>query len=283
VKIIVTGGCGKFGQWMVRDLLSHKHEVAVFDRARTPQIEGSHYIQGDIENLGEVLGAIHGTDAIIHLAAIPTHGLTANEVTFRNNAMGAFNVHEAAWRLGIKRVVSLSSEAALGWAPGAWEREHLPDYLPLDEDHPCRPQDCYGLSKQVSEAIAKSYTAKCGMETVLIRAPWIVTPEELQALRTTNGRTPTRFTTYHYIDVRDLAEACRLAVERPITGSVVLMVGSGDSSLAEPLSSVLPRLMPSLGDMAENLTGSRPAVSIARAKEVLGWSPRHFWRDRTDN
>jgi nucleoside-diphosphate-sugar epimerase len=253
------------------------HSVTVFDKVRGTEV-ADRILVGDIENLSEVTEAFDGAEAIIHLAGIPTHGMVADDVTFRINVMGAFNVHEAARKRGIRRVVSLSSEAVLGWAPGSWEREHVPAYLPIDENHPCAPQDCYGLSKQVVEDIARSFTERCGMETVLIRAPWVVTPEELAQLAKSGGRTPSRFALYHYIDARDLARACRLAVLRPLSGTHTIYVGSGESSVAEPLSSLLPRLMPSIGDKAQALQGARAAVSIEKAKRLLDWEPKHSWR-----
>jgi nucleoside-diphosphate-sugar epimerase len=277
MKVVVTGGAGKLGRWLVRDLRSARHAVTVFDRARTMEA-ADRILSGDIENLSDIGAAFDGADAVVHLAGIPTHGVVADDVTFRINVMGTFNVHEAARTRGIKRVVTLSSEAVLGWAPGSWEREHVPAYLPVDEDHPCAPQDCYGLSKQVAEGIARSFTAKCGMETVLIRAPWVVSPEELEQLATSGGRKPSRFALYHYVDARDLAEACRLAVERPLHGTHTIYVGSGESSVAEPLSSLMPRLMPAIGDKAQALQGARAAVSIEKAKRLLGWEPKHSWR-----
>ena len=277
MKIVVTGGAGKLGRWVVRDLTAARHSVTVFDKVRATEA-ADRIIVGDIENLSEVGAALDGADAVIHLAGIPTHGVVADDVTFRINVMGTFNVHEAARARGIRRVVSLSSEAVLGWAPGSWEREHVPAYLPIDEDHPCAPQDCYGLSKQVMEDIARSFTAKCEMETVLIRAPWLVSPKELEQLAKSGGRTQSRFALYHYVDARDLARACRLAVERPLQGSHTIYVGSGKSSVAEPLSSLLPRLMPSIGDKAQALQDRRAAVSIEKAKRLLDWEPRHSWR-----
>ena len=277
MKIVVTGGAGKLGRWVVRDLTSAQHAVTIFDKVRSAEA-ADRILTGDIENLSEVSEAFDGADAVIHLAGIPTHGVVADDVTFRINVMGTFNVHEAARRRGIRRVVSLSSEAVLGWAPGSWEREHVPAYLPIDENHPCAPQDCYGLSKQVVEDIARSFTAKCGMETVLIRAPWIVSPEELEQLAKSGGRTPSRFALYHYVDARDLAQACRLAAERPLQGTHTIYVGSGESSVAEPLSSLLPRLMPSIGDKAQALQDRRAAVSIEKAKRLLDWEPRYSWR-----
>lgn len=283
MKVAVTGGMGKLGRWVVQELASTAdgstpHEVMVFDQIRGPEADRVRYLKGDVQDLGQVFGALAGVEAVIHLAGIPTHSIATSEVTFGTNIMGTFNVHEAAWRLGIQRVVTMSSEAVLGWAPGAWVREFAPDYLPIDEDHPLRPQDAYGLSKQAGEAIPRSYTEKCGMETVILRPPWIVSPEELQSLRRTGGVTPTRFAMYHYIDVRDLAKACRQAVELPLPGSHTLFVGAGETCVSEPLCILYPRLMPAIGDKARELTGIRSAVSIDRARKVLHWSPRHSWR-----
>jgi nucleoside-diphosphate-sugar epimerase len=109
-----------------------------------------HKIIGDIENLDLVCHCGRASEAILHLAGVPTHGVLPDDETFRINAMGAFNIHEAARRANVPHVVSLSSEAVLGWSPGSWQTKHLPDYLPIDEGHACEPQDCYGLSKIVS-------------------------------------------------------------------------------------------------------------------------------------
>lgn len=276
--MVVTGGSGKLGKWVVQELVSHGHDVANVDRSHPSNSNGVCCLIADVQDLGQVYGALSGADAVIHLAGIYSHGITTDDVTFRTNVLGTFNIHEAAFRLGIKRVVTMSSEAVLGWAPGSWAREHVPHYLPIDEEHPCEPQDCYGLSKLVAESVAKSYTNKCEMETVLIRAPWIVSPEELHNLHQANGRKPEKFALFHYIDVRDLAEACRLSVERPLTGNNVLFVGAGESSVATPLSILYPRLMPQIGDKACKLSERRSSISIEKARQLLGWSPRYSWR-----
>jgi nucleoside-diphosphate-sugar epimerase len=288
VRVVVTGGCGKIGQWVVRELLVSAddrppHAVTVFDRVGEPRVDGARYLVGDVRDLGQVVGARAGADAVIHLAtSSPPAPIPhpTNEVIFGTGVLGAFNVHEAAWRLGIRRVVSTSSKAVLGWTYA--ERDFPPDYLPVDEDHPVRPQDAYGLAKEVGEAIARSYTAKCGMETVVLRPAEVKQPEQMAQMRLTRGRPPRNFDMYTYIDVRDLAEAYRLAVECPISGHVVLWIVADDSVVDEPLSELLPRLLPGLGDMARQLTGTRPATTNARAREVLGWRPRRSWRDPDD-
>jgi len=281
VRVVVTGGLGKLGQYVVRAQTDARdgrepHQVTVFDAVRGPEDGPVRYLPGDVLDLGQVFQALAGADAVIHLAAVRKHGIATNDVVLRTNALGTFNVHEAAWRLGIRRVVLASSESIMGWDYA--ERPFLPDYLPVDEDHPVRPQDSYGLSKQIGEAIARSYTAKCDMETVALRPPWIVTPEALAALRRQGGRPPDRFVLCNYVDVRDLAAAFRLAVERPIRGHHVLHVCADDSRVAEPLCELFPRLLPAIGDLAHDLTGSRPATNTARAKALLGWQPQYSWR-----
>jgi nucleoside-diphosphate-sugar epimerase len=283
MKIAVTGGLGKLGQWVVRALTDAAggrdvHDVTVFDRAHRASERHVRYLTGDICDLGQVFEALAGSDAVIHLAGIPTNGIVTDEVTFRTNVVGAFNVHEAAWRLGIRRVVTMGSEAVLGWSPTGWVREIVPEYFPIDEKHPLRPQDAYGSSKLAGEVIARSFTDKADMETIVLRPPRIVSPEQLEGLRQSDGIKPSRFALFHYVDVRDLAEVCRLAVERSISGFNAVYVGSGESLVREPLSTVLPRLMPAIGNKAVGLTGAAAAVSIERAKQLFQWSPKYSWR-----
>ena len=281
MKILVTGGAGKVGQWVVRELLNVDggkagHEVTVLDRVAGPEAPGLKYLIGDVQDLGQVFEAVIGCDAVIHLAAIKNPNVATTKVTFETNVVGTFNVHHAAFRFGVKRVVSTSSIAILGWSYS--ERDFAPDYLPVDENHPVKPQDVYGLSKEIGEDIARSYTRK-GLETVVLRPAGVMTPEALAEIKKEGGRRPTKFQTYCYIDVRDLASAYRLAVERPVPSGTVLFVVADDSVVAEPLCDLLPRLMPAVGDKARSLTGNKVAVSNARIKELLGWKPIYSWRD----
>ncbi|HZT06118.1 MAG TPA: NAD(P)-dependent oxidoreductase [Chloroflexota bacterium] len=287
MRLVVTGGLGKIGRWVVDELTNETeqgqaHDVVVFDRVPGPQ-QGPfqqgpvRYLIGDVLDLGQVIGALQGADAVIHLAALPAPGFATDDVTFRTNVLGTFNVHEAAARLGIRRVVSASSTAALGWVYR--KREFLPSYLPIDENHPLAPQDAYGLSKQAGEDVARSYAGRADMETVSIRPPGVLTPEQMADLRAAGGRRAVRFGLGDYVDLRDLARAFRLAVERPVSGWTPLFVVADDSNMSEPLAVALPRVLPAIGNLASNLTGTMSGVSNARAKEVLGWKPRHSWRD----
>jgi len=275
MKILVTGGQGKVGRFVVQELVNSAHEVTVFDRMPGPERDAVRYLVGDIQDLGQVMEAMHGADAVIHLAAIHNPNIATATVTYQTNVVGTFNVHHAAFRLGIKRVVSASSNAVVGWS---YSDNFVPDYLPVDEDHPLRPEDAYGLSKEIGETIARSYALK-GLETVSLRPSGVVTPEELEAIKQTGGRKPSGFQAYSYIDARDLALAFRLAVAQPLPGATVMFVVADDSTIAEPLCELYPRIKPSIGDKAIKLTGSRAAYANARAKKLLGWKPVYSWRN----
>jgi nucleoside-diphosphate-sugar epimerase len=275
VRIVVTGGSGKIGAYVIREL-SAGHTVTVFDRLPPADAKDAQWIRGNIEEFDEVVQALAGADAVVHLAGIPIPGKVPDHVLFRTNTLGTYNVHEACYRLGIKRVVSTSSGAVLGWTYG--ERELIPKYLPIDEDHPVSPHDPYGMSKLCGEEIARAYALKCGMEAIALRPPRVLFPDGAEQLREQGGTRPKKFDLCGYIDARDLAGAYRRAVELPDLGASVFFVAADDSTAAEPLCEILPRLMPVLGDMAKTLTGDRPGVTNERAKRSLQWQPRYSWR-----
>jgi nucleoside-diphosphate-sugar epimerase len=139
-KIAVTGGSGKAGRAVVRDLLEHGHDVINVDLV--PSVESyspntpAPFLPADLTDFGQTLEAIGGGErmpgigAVVHLAAIPSpvHG-TPDQV-FRNNVVSTHTVFAAALRLGLRRVVWASSETTLGLP-----FERPPDYAPVDEAH----------------------------------------------------------------------------------------------------------------------------------------------------
>ena len=274
MNILVTGGLGKVGRAVVAELTAAGHRVTVLDRAAGPERGAVKYLIGEILDLGQVMEAMNGADAVVHLAAIHNPNIATAPLVYQTNVIGTWNLHQAAHRLGVKRVVSASSNAIVGWS---YSEHFEPDYLPIDEEHPLRPEDVYGLSKQIGETIAASYARK-GVETVILRPSGVVTSEELAELKRNGGRPATAFQAYSYVDARDLAVAFRLAVEKPLLSGTTLFVVADDSNVSEPLCDLLPRLRPSIGDKAKSLTGTQSAYSNARAKEILRWQPRYSWR-----
>jgi nucleoside-diphosphate-sugar epimerase len=277
MKIVVTGGSGKVGTYVVQELLNGSdHTVTVVDQV-PPTVEGVRWVRASLDDLGQVMAALAGAEAVIHLAAYPIPYIhIPDHVLFINNVTGTYHVHEAARLLGIRRVVIASSGSILGWAYG--KHDKLPSYLPIDEDHPCYPEDPYGIAKQCEESIARGYHLRCGMETVALRLSWVLFPEMAEGLRKRGGRSLTRFDTAGYIDPRDVATAFRKAVETPGVTHAALFIAADDSICPEPLSEALPRLAPSLAEMAKRIPGNASTLSNTRAKELLGWQPQHTWR-----
>src|SRR5919199_4406067 len=216
MKIVVTGGTGMIGRYVVAELARADHEVISFDKTRPGDpVPGVRYRIGDHEDLGQVAEVCDGADAIAHLSAIPAPRTYPNATVFRTNVMGTFNVHEAAVMMHVPLVVSTSSQSAYGFA---WQhRPFYPTYLPLDEDHPDLSQDAYGLSKMVGEEIAHAYHRRCDLRVCSIRPPWVARPEEYALLPEPVAGTPNDWASsiFAYLDVRDLAVAYRMVIEAP--------------------------------------------------------------------
>ena len=207
------------------------------------------YLIGDHGDLGQVIAAVAGADVLVHLAAL-VRGYP-DPAIFHNNVTGTYNVHEAAYRLGIRRVVSTSSRSILGWTYR--ERDFLPAYFPIDEDHP-GPAPGPLWSVEAGRRGDRALLHREGRHGDRRPAPVGRHVGRADA-RPAPQRRPSarRFDTCTYSDVRDVAAAYRLAVERPLPGHTVLWIVADDSIVGEPLCDLLPRLLPEIGDLARDL------------------------------
>lgn len=264
------------GGYVVRELVRAGHEVVIFDRFAPPASEKARWVKGDAQDLGEMVSAFAGAQAIVHLAAFAKPGEVPDHILFQNNVMVTYNVHEAARGQAIRRVVSISSIAVTGWP--YCEREMVPRYLPIDENHPTAPQDAYGLSKLCGERIAHSYSLRSDMETIVLRLAGVPTLERMARWQEQGGRESRRSDLCSYVDPRDAAVACRLAVELPDLNHEVLFITADDSTSSEPLCDFLPKIMPAWREVARDLTGKQSGVSNLKAKKVLDWRPYYSWR-----
>ena len=231
-------------------------------------------------DLGQVVGAcaLASTGTVVHLAAVPVAGRTTDDVLFRTNVLGTFNVFEAAFRLGIPQVVLVSSDAVYGWPLAA--PSLLPEYLPIDERHPMHPQHPWPLSKLVGEQIGASYAERDGPRCVVLRPPRVLDEQAQEELRTAGGAAVRQqFEPFGWVSAADLAVAVRLAVEQADSlASQTLLICADDSCAGEPLAELLPRLDPRTAPLASRLSGFQSALSNERARAVLGWQPHGTWR-----
>src|SRR3954451_1535840 len=282
MRVVVTGGSGRIGRWVVRELLSRGHEVTIFDKVPpTEQPSGVRYKLGECEDLGSVYDVLRGHDAVIHLAAIPSNQHHAYPTVFRTNVVATYHVGEAAGRLGLRTMVAASSINALG-IPMA-ERPFNPHYLPIDEQHPRLPQDAYSLTKLLDEETLAALHRRTGIRTIAIRPPLMLygEPEREGALvkdRLDNPDLNARVM-WVYCDVRDLAQGFRLAVENETVENETFFITADDALARSPLAELIPRYFPGTEEMARGLTGTSPAVVSTKAKRLLGYQPIHSWHD----
>jgi nucleoside-diphosphate-sugar epimerase len=263
---------------VVRDLLGAGHEVTATD-TRQPHEPLCRFVLADLRNLGQTVGLLAGHEAVVHLAAIPSPGGTPDEVVFETNAQTTFNVLHAATLLGIRRAVCASSISAYGTAYAT--HEVTPHYIPIDEAHPLLPQDAYGLSKEVGESIAAVAHRRTGMAVASLRFAMVITPDRYAAFSRegTGSEERDRRILWCYIDVRDAARACRLALEAPveIVGCQAFNIIAPDTFRAEPTAQLARQGWPALAEIRGDATGTWAPIDGSRARQVLGFEPAHLW------
>ena len=113
MNILVTGGSGDVGAYVVRDLLAAGHKPVVFDK-RPPEANEVEYREGDILDLNCCRKACEGVNAIIHLAAIRSPLPAAPDKVLHVNAVGTYNVHQAAADVGVRRVAEVTRRSRCG-------------------------------------------------------------------------------------------------------------------------------------------------------------------------
>ena len=280
MKVVVTGGSGRLGGLVVREFLEHGYDVLSLDRIVPPAPPCSSWI-ADLTRAGDIYQALHGADSVVHLAAYQAPDLAPDSETFANNVTGTYNILKAATDLDVTHVVLASSIAAYGYISA--RRMLPPAYLPLDEDHPCVPEDPYGLSKIVGEATADSFARLRPMSIASLRLPGI-TFDLTYASWPDRWRNPTRRLGgfWSYIDARDAATACRLAAEASLDGHQVLNVAAPTSSMREPTTELVQRYLPGVGRLKEGLNGNWSGMDSSRAEQVRRFQAQHTWERYVD-
>jgi nucleoside-diphosphate-sugar epimerase len=274
MKIVVTGSSGQFGQHVVRNLTAAGHDVLGIDRVANPSMRASCLC--DLSRTGDLFEAFAGTGAVIHLAAIPAPDVAPDSVTFNNNVNAVYNVLKAAADLKIAKLVIASSIAAYGFLYA--RKMPQPKYLPLDEEHPCQPADPYGLSKVVGETIADSFAIQTGASISSLRLPGINFDPEFRLIKerfnSPRYRLPGFWT---YIDARDAAEACRLALEAAPRGHTIFNVAAPTSNMREPTDELLKQYLPTVKKSRDRLVGNWSGMDSSKAERILGFRAQHVW------
>ena len=305
MNILLCGGAGYIGSHMLRRLLSDGHDVVALDNLSTGHraaVQGCELVVGDLLDapLLERVFAQHRFDAVMHFCAksLVAESLREPDAYYLNNVAGTRSLLAAMRTHDVQRLVFSSTAAVYG----------VPLTDSIDEDHPRNPINPYGRSKMMVEDILRDAAHAHGLRSVSLRyfnaagasadasigeahePETHLIPNVLSAA--THGAPPlsvygTDYPTRDgtcvrdYVHVEDLADAhlTALAYIEARDGAHAFNLGSGaGSSVLEILSaasSVTGREIPWVAAARRDGDPATLVASSERARERLGWQPRH--------
>ncbi len=273
MRILVTGHRGKVGAPVAAHLERLGHEVVGFDRA-----DGQ-----DLLDAGALRLAASGCAAVAHLGGLAHDTAGSPEQIMAVNVLGTWHALLAAEAAGAGLLIHFSSAQALGIAEG----ERLPDYFPVDDQHPRRAMRPYGLSKLLAEDMCAGFSARTGVATLSLRPVWVWEPGQYRLTGEQRRADPSSewepFWEYGaFVDVRDVATAVELALSARLVGHHRALLCAADISASAPSLEMAARLAPGVPvrDRAPYAADPwRALVDCSEAAELFGWKPRYRWSD----
>ncbi len=242
-KVLVTGTGGQLGSYTAAEL-KDRCDVYGVD-VRPSRVAIPHRI-GDITDAAAMAEACRGMDAVIHIAARPNIWSGTGDEIVRTNVMGVWTVLNAAEAAGVRRVVLCSSDSVVGFTVMSGGLTP-PDYLPIDNAHPLRATDPYGISKLLGEELGRAFVHRGKLDVIALRPVFVLYPE-MEAEVKARARNPAAYRgvaaggpnpagggpAWHYVDPRDAARAFRLALEAKPRGFAAYFISAQNTMAPEP-------------------------------------------------
>lgn len=276
---LVTGGLGHAGKWVVDRLAREGWRVVCVDLSHPGwQAQGKRGIEfreADLTERAEALDLMSefDPDAVVHFAAYPSPTRHPSGRVFEANTMSTYHTLTAAGKVSAK-VVFASSESTYGF-PFTREKT-LPDFLPIIEDHPLRPEDPYGTSKVVGEEIGRMVARRYGVSVASIRPSWIQEPGQYHC-REGRDLADGAGNFWSYIDVRDVAGIVSAALESDFEGHEAFLAVAAENYLDRLTVKLIEEFFDGTPETCD-LTGEEAAFSTTKARKTLDWEPEHDWR-----
>jgi nucleoside-diphosphate-sugar epimerase len=293
MRILVTGSAGHLGEALVRVLREDGHDVAGLDILASP----STATVGSVADREVVRAAVAGMDAVVHAATLhkPHVGSHARRDFVDTNVTGTLNLLEEAVAAGVGRFVFTSTTSAFGHAltpapgrPAAWITE---DVVPV-------PKNIYGATKTAAEDLCELLHRDHGLPCLVLRTSRFF-PEDDDRPDIRSAFDPLNLKVnellYRRVDLQDVVDAHRLALERaPAIGFARYVVSATTpftpadlEELPTDAPAVVRRLFPDQEEIFaargwSMLPGIERVYVNARARQELGWTPRHDFRHALD-
>ncbi|ANN77972.1 NAD-dependent epimerase/dehydratase family protein [Bordetella flabilis] len=208
-RILITGAAGHIGRALRAGMRGH-YMLRLADIAeQAPAGSGEEIVQADIRDPAAMVEAMRDVDCVVHLAGIPDEDAWPR--IREMNIDGCYNVFEAAYRMGVKRVVFASSNHAVGFH----RRDQVLDGLSLP-----RPDSRYGVSKAFGEALGRLYADKHGVSVACLR---------IGSFRPDDTPTAPRHLAT-WISHRDMVQLTRRCIDHPNYHYVVVYGVSGNDA-----------------------------------------------------
>jgi nucleoside-diphosphate-sugar epimerase len=289
MRVVVTGGSGRLGQYVIRELFTHNHAVASLDSIKPRECLCPTY-NVDLTKFDALLEHFKNAEAVVHLARIrfpfTENGFHAakqrwefadvagDAERFNQNVAITNNVLAAAQERAVKKIVCGSSLAVYGFYYPSTDLH--PDYLPVDEDHRLRPQDPYGITKLIGEKLCDALVQKSGAQVASLRLAGVYTEAHRSMLFERKKNPIARGTgaLWSYIDARDAARACRLALETNFTGHQTFNICARTTIMDTPTRELMALYLPQVKELRNGLDDRSSGYSTDKAKRILGFESR---------
>ncbi len=283
MKILITGFFGASGQYL-SSYLSNHFEVVVSDYIKTGDNIPYEFILMDITKADQVKEKVKKVDAVVHLATSGCSDLydVTYEDTIRVNVMGTLNLLEAALENNIKKFIYISSLRVYG-IPTI---EDTVEYFPIDEKHPLKPAQHYGLSKVLAEDLCRGFARNHDISIICLRPGHIQNIQQkvsrYRELTKKQEIESNKNTLYTHVDRRDLGQAIMLALKSNIEGFEVFNIDSGDHYFNMDSIDFIRKFYPEVKEIrnVDEFFGNnrKSFIDTSKLKELLGYKPEYSYK-----